>query len=88
VTSVAQDLERLPSGDLPFRLSKPFSAEYEKLQSDFNAAMHKLQQTMKAIAFNTEGARSCAGEITHGRRWRCCYRCSTRNRCRNVRWHR
>ena len=64
VTALAQGLERLSSGDLLFRLSKPFSAEYEKLRTDFNVAMDKLQETMKEIILNTEGVRSGAGEIT------------------------
>jgi methyl-accepting chemotaxis protein len=64
VTSLADGLERLSAGDLLFRLSTPFSSEYEKLRADFNGAMAKLQDTMKAIAANTAGVRSGAGEVT------------------------
>jgi methyl-accepting chemotaxis protein len=64
VTGLATGLEKLSSGDLLFRLSTPFSADYEKLRTDFNAAMEKLQQTMRAIASNTQGVRSGAAEIT------------------------
>jgi methyl-accepting chemotaxis protein len=64
VSSLADALEKLSKGDLVLRLSTPFSAEYEKLRTDFNAAMETLQQTMKAIAANTHGVRSGAGEIT------------------------
>ncbi|HTJ88613.1 MAG TPA: methyl-accepting chemotaxis protein [Acidocella sp.] len=65
VESVGTGLEKLSSGDLLFRLNGPFAAEYEKLRNDFNTAMLKLQDTMKAIAANAEGVRSGAEEITH-----------------------
>ncbi len=57
-------MEKLSGGDLLFRLDTAFGEEYEKLRSDFNSAMDKLQQTMRAIASNTQGVRSGAGEIT------------------------
>jgi len=61
---LAQGLEKLSAGDLVFRLSTPFSAEYEKLRADFNAAMDKLQQAMGVVAANTSAIRSGAGEIS------------------------
>ncbi|HVE21273.1 MAG TPA: HAMP domain-containing protein, partial [Acidocella sp.] len=64
VHSVATGLEKLSGGDLLFRLTEAFSADYEKLRGDFNAAMEKLQVTMQAIATNTQGVRSGAEEIT------------------------
>jgi len=64
VGSVADGLEKLSNGDLLFRLSVPFKAEYEKLRGDFNAAMDTLLKTMKAIASNTQGVRSGAEEIS------------------------
>jgi methyl-accepting chemotaxis protein len=64
VDSVATGLEKLSSGDLLFRLTEAFSADYEKLRADFNAAMEHLQGTMQAIATNTQGVRSGAQEIT------------------------
>jgi methyl-accepting chemotaxis protein len=63
VQSIATGLEKLSGGDLLFRLSVPFSAEYEKLRTDFNGAMDRLQETMKAIASNSQGVRSAAEEI-------------------------
>jgi methyl-accepting chemotaxis protein len=62
--AVATGLEKLSSGDLLFRLTEAFSADYEKLRGDFNAAMENLQGTMQAIATNTQGVRSGAEEIT------------------------
>jgi methyl-accepting chemotaxis protein len=64
IESLGTGLEKLSTGDLLFRLSTAFDAAYEKLRGDFNVAMEKLQETMKAIASNTQGVRSGAGEIT------------------------
>jgi methyl-accepting chemotaxis protein len=64
VESLATGLGKLSAGDLLFRLGTPFSAEYETLRADFNAAMAKLQDTMSAIAAATTGLRSGSGEIT------------------------
>ena len=64
VHSVATGLEKLSAGDLLFRLTTEFGDDYEKLRHDFNAAMGKLQETMQAIATNTQGVRSGAEEIT------------------------
>ena len=64
VHSVATGLEKLSSGDLLVRLTTAFGGDYEKLRTDFNAAMEKLQGTMQAIAANTQGVRSGAEEIT------------------------
>ncbi len=64
VTSLATGLERLSAGDLLFRISNAFSAEYEKLRHDFNGALEKLQAAMRGIAANTQGVKAGAAEIT------------------------
>jgi methyl-accepting chemotaxis protein len=64
VGGLANGLERLSKGDLVFRLATPFSGDYEKLRTDFNAAVATLQETMRAIKQNTAGVRAGAGEIT------------------------
>jgi len=64
VGSVADGLEKLSAGDLLFRITVPFSREYEKLRRDFNAAMDTLLQTIQAIAANTEAVKSGAAEIS------------------------
>ena len=64
VHALGDGLERLSKGDLLFRLEMKFTDAYEKLRTDFNAAMLTLQETMSAITVNTEGVRSGAGEIT------------------------
>jgi methyl-accepting chemotaxis protein len=64
VGSVATGLKKLSGGDLVFRLTTPFSGDYDQLRGDFNAAMERLQETMQAIASNTQAVRSGADEIT------------------------
>ncbi len=64
VNSIGTGLERLAAGELTFRLAEALPEAYEKLRTDFNAALDKLQETMKAIAINTQGVTAGAGEIT------------------------
>jgi methyl-accepting chemotaxis protein len=64
VESLARGLVQLSNGDLAYRLTAAFGAEYEKLRNDFNAAMDKLQDTMTIIAGNTQMIQSGAGEIS------------------------
>jgi methyl-accepting chemotaxis protein len=64
VEQVALGLSRLASGVLTFRISEPFSAEYETLRADFNAAVQELQETMKVVAANATAIRSGTGEIS------------------------
>ena len=64
VTALATGLEKLSDGVLTFRLTDAFATHYEKLRQDFNAAMERLQETMKVVAANTAGIRSGTGEIS------------------------
>ena len=64
VTSVAAGLGKLSDGDLTYRLSEAFATDYEALRSDFNAAMAKLQDTMKVVVGNTASIGSGSGEIS------------------------
>jgi methyl-accepting chemotaxis protein len=64
VEILAHGLERLSGGDLIHRLRQPFTEEYEGLRGDFNLAMDKLLEAMRAVADATGGIRSGAGEIT------------------------
>ncbi len=63
VDGLAAGLSHLAGGDVMFRLNEAFAGEYETLRGDFNSAMTKLQDAMGAIARNTEGVRSGAGEM-------------------------
>ncbi len=64
VNSLAAGLEKLSNGDMVFRLTTAFNGEYEKLRGDFNAAIDKLQGTMKAMTTAAQAVRSGAAEIT------------------------
>jgi methyl-accepting chemotaxis protein len=64
VDGLAQGLERLAAGVLTFRLSEPFAAAYEKLRSDFNAAMQQMQATIAEVATNSAGVRTASTEIS------------------------
>jgi methyl-accepting chemotaxis protein len=64
VESLATGLSKLSDGDLVFRLNTAFATEYEKLRSDFNDAMEKLEETMRVVSANTDGIRSGAEEIS------------------------
>jgi methyl-accepting chemotaxis protein len=62
--SLAMGLDHIASGDLAFRLNEPLSPEYEKLRSDFNAAIAALAGTLKEISLATDSVHSGAHEIT------------------------
>ena len=63
VGELAGRLSRLAEGDLTARLSG-FPGEYGTLERDFNAAVERLQDTMRAIADRTAGMRAGTGEIS------------------------
>jgi len=65
VGALADGLEKLSGGVLTWRLTGAFAPAYEKLRADFNAAMDKLQETMKVVAANTVGIRTGSDEISH-----------------------
>jgi methyl-accepting chemotaxis protein len=64
VRGLADGLRHLADGDLTQRIAQPFPGEYEKLRSDFNEAMGKLQEAMQTIVVNAGGIRTGAGEIS------------------------
>ncbi|MEW6438181.1 MAG: methyl-accepting chemotaxis protein [Pseudomonadota bacterium] len=64
VNDLAVGLEHLAKGDLTFRLSEPFGADYEVLRSDFNNALEQLQNAMTVIARATDGMHSGAMQIS------------------------
>ena len=64
VESIGSGLEKLTAGELTFRISQPFGADYEKLRADFNSAMGQLEETMKVVASNVRAMRTGTGEIS------------------------
>jgi methyl-accepting chemotaxis protein len=65
VNSLAAALDALAMGDLTYRLETEFPGDYRKLRDDFNAAVAKLEEAMRAIASATASIQSGAGEISH-----------------------
>jgi methyl-accepting chemotaxis protein len=63
VQELAARLSRLAEGDLTARLVG-FSGEYKALETDFNAAVERLQGAMQAISAKTVGMRGGTGEIS------------------------
>jgi methyl-accepting chemotaxis protein len=64
VAEVASGLAKLAEGNLTGRLSA-FPPNYKKLETDFNAAIAKLQTTIATIAGNSRGIYSGTGQISH-----------------------
>ena len=63
IAELGGGLEQLTIGDLTFRLDSAFAAGSEKLRVDFNAAMGRLQDTMKIVATNAQEIRMGTQEI-------------------------
>jgi len=64
LTALGTGLERLASGDLVFRLAGEMSGDYRKVQTDFNAAIEQLQQTVREIALASTEVSNAAAEIS------------------------
>ena len=63
VESLAASLSRLAVGDLTCQIDAAFAPEYERLRTDFNAAVVQLQQVVRSITGNTRAIRSGSAEI-------------------------
>ena len=64
IETLGAGLDRLAQGDLTCRLTEEFTAEYQKVQNDFNAAIDQLQQTIGAIVSSTREVSNAAAEIS------------------------
>jgi methyl-accepting chemotaxis protein len=64
VQGLAHGLEKLSAGDLTYRLSEAFPADYAKIQNDFNAAIGQLQDAMSVVVGNVRGIRNGSSEIS------------------------
>ncbi|WP_158810806.1 methyl-accepting chemotaxis protein [Beijerinckia sp. L45] len=63
VDSLGKALASLSQGDLSMNVAEPYSAEYEAIRENFNAAVAQLRDTMTVIASNTSGIRTGSVEI-------------------------
>ena len=64
VHSLADSLRRLATGDLTCDMTGAFAPEYERLRTDFNAAVAELRGVIATIIQNTGAIRSGTGEIS------------------------
>ncbi|NEX93604.1 globin-coupled sensor protein, partial [Caulobacter sp. 17J65-9] len=64
VAALAEALARLSQGDLTYRVTQSFPADYAQLKADFNEAIEQLQSAMMGVAGNVDGVRNGAGEIS------------------------
>jgi methyl-accepting chemotaxis protein len=64
IDALAHGLDRLSEGDLTYRANEAFAAEYERLRTDFNGAMAKLQQAISAVGQNAGAIGAGAGQIS------------------------
>jgi methyl-accepting chemotaxis protein len=64
VDAVGEGLEQLAKGALTYRINTEFADEYKKVQSDFNAAIAQLQETVGAIVTSVREVSNASGEIS------------------------
>ncbi len=64
VEGLGGGLERLAKGDLTYRVTDAWAAEYRKIQDDFNGAIEQLQTMMSGIARSTSEVSNAAAEIS------------------------
>ena len=64
VEALASGLDRLSGGDLAFRIAQPFPPTYEKLRSDFNEAMERLEGTVSKLLASASLIHTGAHQIT------------------------
>ena len=64
VDALGEGLEQLAKGALGYRITTEFADEYKKVQSDFNAAISQLQETIGSIVTSTREVSNAAGEIS------------------------
>ena len=64
VKALGVGLQNLADGKLSSRITEEFPADYEKLRTDFNAAVTALRDTVGAVMSNAESIRNETTEIT------------------------
>ena len=64
IDHLASGLARLANGDLAYRIGTVFAPKTEKLRTDFNSAVEKLQQTMQSLRATIDAIHLGSGEIS------------------------
>jgi len=65
VGSIGTGMAHLAKGDVTHRVTANLTGPFAKLKSDFNAAMDRLQDTLKSVLASTSQIATGAGEISH-----------------------
>ena len=63
IDALTAGLENLSSGNLGYRITTGFAPAYEKLRTEFNAALGSLSETIDDIAATTDAVRLASSEI-------------------------
>lgn len=63
IEALTQGLENLSAGNLTYRINEAFAADYEKLRTEFNSSVDRLNSTVQDIAATTEAVRLSSSEI-------------------------
>ncbi|CDZ57301.1 methyl-accepting chemotaxis protein [Neorhizobium galegae] len=63
IDALATGLASLADGDVAYRIEKPFSGNLDRLRTDFNQALGRLQAALQAVGENASAISSGAGEI-------------------------
>ena len=63
IDALTTGLENLSAGNLTYRITAPFAADYVKLRDEFNASIEKLSSTLEEIATTTDSVRLASSEI-------------------------
>lgn len=61
--SLATGLANLANGDVAYRLEKPFASRLDRLRTDFNQALDKLQAALRAVGENASAISAGSAEI-------------------------
>jgi methyl-accepting chemotaxis protein len=61
---LAAGLKHLSSGDLTFKLDRPFADDFESLRADFNSAVEQLRGTLGSVAQATNSIDSGSREVS------------------------
>ena len=64
VRALGDGLQKLSDGDLTFRLPEGFPEDYRQIKDDFNGAIARLQETIRALVDSTREVASAAAEIS------------------------
>jgi methyl-accepting chemotaxis protein len=63
--ALGEGMMRLASGELAYRITTPFSPKIERLRTDFNNAVEKLQATMMRISSTVNGMKTGSQELSN-----------------------